>query len=108
MSKTETGERISRGQSITLTFDATPENVSWLKAWSDAVPTLHFLDICVASLTKPGSTAAVRDPRKAALLARLRELDRPYNSFSYLLAGRKGERHPSRPFGRRVGGADPR
>jgi hypothetical protein len=40
----------------------------------------------VASLTKPGSTAATRDPRKAALLARLKELDRPQNSFSYLLA----------------------
>jgi hypothetical protein len=86
MSTTETGERFSRGQSITMMFDATPENVAWLKAWSDAVPTLHFVDICVASLIKPGSTAAVRDPRKAALLARLRELDRPHNSFSYLLA----------------------
>jgi len=86
MSTTETGERFSRGQSITMTFDATAENVAWLKAWSDAVPTLHFVDICVASLIKPGSTAAVRDPRKAALLARLRELDRPHNSFSYLLA----------------------
>ena len=86
VSETETGERFNRGQSITVTVDATPENVAWLKAWSDAVPTLHFVDICVASLTKPASTAAPRDPRKTALLARLRELDRPHNSFSYLLA----------------------
>lgn len=86
MSETEMGERFSRGQSITMTFDATPENFAGLRAWSDVVPTLHFVDICVASLTKPGSTAAARDPRKAALLARLRELDRPHNSFSYLLA----------------------
>lgn len=86
MSETERGERFSRGHSITMTFDATPENSAWLKAWSDTVPTLYFIDICVASLIKLDLTAATRDPRKAALLARLRDLDRPHNSFSYLLA----------------------
>lgn len=86
MPETESEERFSRGQSITMTFDATPENFAWLRAWSDTVPTLYFVDICVASLTKPGSTAAARDPRKSALLGRLRELDKPHNSFSYLLA----------------------
>lgn len=86
MSGRKTGERFSRAQRINLPFEATPENVAWLKAWSDVVPTLHFIDICVASLIKPGSTAAARDPRKASLIAHLKELDKPHNSFSYLLA----------------------
>lgn len=86
VSETEMGERFSRGQSISMTFEATPENVALLKEWSDAVPTLYFFDICLVSLTKTGVTGAVHDLRKAGLLARLRELDRPHNSFSYLLA----------------------
>ncbi|WP_020559797.1 hypothetical protein [Thiofilum flexile] len=47
---------------------------------------LYMLDICVVSATKLTSTSLEKNPRKVALLNRLRELDRPNNSFSYLFA----------------------
>lgn len=48
--------------------------------------TLHFLDICALDVTKRTEAELTAQPRKAAMAARLRELDVPTNRFSCLLA----------------------
>jgi len=75
-----------RGNELKLTLSLTPEQAKAMQAWSDAIPTLYMLDICVVNATKLSGTAPATDARKAALVGRLRHLDRPQNSFSYLLA----------------------
>jgi hypothetical protein len=47
---------------------------------------MYFLDICAADVTKKTSAQLAADTRKAALAARLRQLDVPSHQFSYLLA----------------------
>jgi|GEM_PF-1371564 len=71
---------------ITFKMEVTAEQHAVLKAWSAMVPTLYFLDICLVNTTKLTDAAIERDPRKAAWITHLRELDRPQHSFSYLLA----------------------
>jgi hypothetical protein len=71
---------------MTMTFEATPEILAFMRRWSDEVPTLYFLDICVTNATKLSLQALEKDTRKGALVTRLKELDKPQNSFSYLLA----------------------
>jgi hypothetical protein len=48
--------------------------------------TIHFLDICALDVTKRTEAELAVHPRKAAIAARLRELDVPTNRFSCLLA----------------------
>lgn len=86
MTSPDAGEEFRRGPQMTMTFEAAPELLAFLKQWSDEVPTLYFLDICVANATKLSPEALGRAPRKAALVNRLKELDKPQNAFSYLLA----------------------
>ena len=71
---------------VKLTLSLTPEQAMAMQAWSDAIPTMYMLDICVVNATKLSEGALAADARKAALASRLRHLDRPQNSFSYLLA----------------------
>jgi hypothetical protein len=73
-------------QEVKLTLSLTPEQAMAMRAWSDAIPTMYMLDICVVNATKLSEGALAADARKAALASRLRHLDRPQNSFSYLLA----------------------
>lgn len=80
------GDEIHRLPQLTFRVDATPEVLSALAEWSASVPTMYFLDICVVGATKLSETALIADPRKAALVARLRNLDKSWNSFSYLMA----------------------
>lgn len=77
---------IRRGPHVTMTFARNPDLQAWLQAWSDEVPTLNFLDICAANVVKLSRETLEQDARKANLVDRLRRLDRPQNSFSYLLA----------------------
>lgn len=74
------------GHEIKLTLSLTPEQAMAMQAWSDAIPTMYMLDICVVNATKLSEWALANDARKAALVRHLRHLDRPQNSFSYLLA----------------------
>lgn len=74
------------GNEIKMTLSLTPEQATAMQAWSDAIPTLYMLDICVVNATKLSEEALIADARKAALVRSLRQLDRPQNSFSYLLA----------------------
>lgn len=79
-------DEIRRLPQMTFRVDATPEVRAALVEWSASVPTMYFLDICVVGATKLPETALMADPRKAALVARLQNLDRSRNSFSYLMA----------------------
>jgi hypothetical protein len=47
---------------------------------------MHFLDICAVDVTKRSQTELAANPRKAALVTRLRDLDKPGNRVSYLMA----------------------
>ncbi|ESZ66064.1 hypothetical protein X728_02480 [Mesorhizobium sp. L103C120A0] len=69
-----------------MTFASSPAIESWLQSWADDGPTLYFLDICAANVVKLTRESVEHDARKADLVNRLRRLDRPQNSFSYLLA----------------------
>jgi hypothetical protein len=71
---------------ISFQMEVTPEQHAMLKAWSEMVPTLHFMDICVVSATKLSDALIEQNPRKAAWIEHLRERDRPQHAFSYLLA----------------------
>jgi len=82
----EDGEIYRRGQELTVTFQARPEDLAFLRQWSDAKPTLYFLDICAANITKRTRGTHERDAGKLALFDRLTALDLPQNTFSYLLA----------------------
>lgn len=86
MATSEDGEIYRRGHELTVTFQARPEDLGFLRQWSDAVPTLYFLDICAASITKRAREAHERDAGKLALFDRLTAVDLPQNTFSYLLA----------------------
>lgn len=67
-------------------MDGTSEARAALAGWSASVPTIYFLDICVVGATKMADGALAAEARKAELVARLRNLDRPHNAFSYLMA----------------------
>ena len=86
MTSNENGNEYVSGQEIRLAFSFTPELAAEMQAWSDFIPTLYMLDICVANVTKLSQAALDANARKAALVERLRHLDKPQNSFSYLLA----------------------
>lgn len=75
-----------RGPQLKVTMELTVQQHAALQEWSASIPTLYFLDICVVNLTKPSRGPADRSSRKAAIVQRLRNLDRPQHSFSYLLA----------------------
>jgi hypothetical protein len=82
----EPDEEFQRGPEVSFTFAGTPEQVAVLKAWSERVPTLYFLDICAADVAKRSRETFLGDAKKLALFDRLKALDKPQNSFSYLLA----------------------
>jgi hypothetical protein len=86
MATSEDGEIYRRGHELTVTFQARPKDLAFLRQWSDAVPTLYFLDICAANITKRARETHERDAGKLALFDRLTALDLPQNTFSYLLA----------------------
>lgn len=79
-------QTISRQPQFTFTAELTPEQVAFFREWDAAVPTLYFMDICVANVAKSANATPPTDPRKAAWLDELRRLDRPEHAFSYLLA----------------------
>ena len=70
---------------ITVTMSVTPEQYSLVKKWSEMVPTLYMLDICVVGATKLNNSMLKRMERKAKLVNHLRNLDRENNGFSYLI-----------------------
>lgn len=74
------------GPQIKLQMTLTREQAEAMQEWSASIPTLYLLDICVVNATKLSDPGLAADARKAELVARLRNLDRPQNSFSYLLA----------------------
>lgn len=86
MTTNESEKEFARGKQITLQMTLTPEQAAAMREWSSSIPTLYLLDICVVNATKLSESALAVDTRKAQLVARLRNLDRPQNSFSYLLA----------------------
>ncbi len=75
-----------RPPQLKLAMDLTSEQAGAMQAWAEAVPTLHFLDICVAAIPRLSPKAIAQSPRKATWRRRLRRLDRPHNSVSYLFA----------------------
>ncbi len=74
------------GQQISMKMTLKPEQISTLKELSAIVPTLYLLDICVVGATKLSEDSLEQQPRKANLIATLRDLDRPNNCVSYLCA----------------------
>ncbi len=86
MASPGSGEEFRCGPQIKLTFESSPELNALMRRWSDEIPTLYFVDICVANVTKRSRKAVEGDARKAALFDRFKELDKRQNSFSYLLA----------------------
>lgn len=74
------------GQEVTMKVTLTREQLSMLNEWSAMVPTLYLLDICVVGATKLSAESLDKQPRKASLIATLRDLDRPNNCVSYLCA----------------------
>jgi hypothetical protein len=86
MNNRESINEFTSGYSITLEMQLTPEQYKMMREWSLRIPTLYMLDICVVSATKFTSASLENNPRKADLVNRLRELDRPNNCFSYLFA----------------------
>lgn len=86
MTSQNADKEFRRGPQITVQMELTPEQYAGLKEWSANVPTLYFMDICVVSATKISDSAIEKDVRKERSIARLRNLDRPQNSFSYLCA----------------------
>lgn len=81
-----TGKEFRRQPQITLQMQLTSEQHTALKEWHASIPTLYFLDICVANATKLSDAAVERDARKANLINHLRDLDKSQHSFSYLFA----------------------
>ncbi len=73
-------------QEITMKMTLTPEQCSMFNEWSAMVPTLYLLDICVVGATKLSEESLGNQPRKADLIAVLRDLDRANNCISYLCA----------------------
>lgn len=87
MKEQDTPQEFHSGQQITLQMSLTLEQYSFFAEWSASIPTLYFLDICVVNATKlTDADLNKKNPRKSRLVARLRELDRPQNCFSYLCA----------------------
>lgn len=86
MNNRESVNEFTNVNSITLEMRITPEEHKMMKEWSLSIPTLYMLDICVVSATKLTSASLEKNPRKANLINRLRELDRSNNCFSYLFA----------------------
>lgn len=86
MDNREVVKEFTSGNSITLEMNLTPEQYSMIKEWSQRIPTLYMLDICVVSATKFTGASLENNPRKANFVSHLRELDRPNNCFSYLFA----------------------
>lgn len=80
------GTEFRRGPQVSFTVEAILEFDAFVRQWSDAVPTLYFVDICVANAVKLSQDKLARDARKTSLIDRLRRLDKPQNSFSFLLA----------------------
>jgi hypothetical protein len=74
------------GHEITIQMKLTPSQCSVIQKWSENVPTLYMLDICVVGATKFSEEMLKKQPRKAKLVTTIRNLDRPDNGFSYLLA----------------------
>ncbi|WP_407469238.1 hypothetical protein ABFU38_05145 [Xanthomonas campestris pv. raphani] len=73
---------------ITIKFTVPGEVIEWYKIfgqWQTVVPTIYFLDINVASLTKKTAGDFENSPKKRVILERMRELDKPHNCFSYML-----------------------
>ncbi|PVE57741.1 hypothetical protein DC429_10195 [Arthrobacter sp. TPD3018] len=86
MSSGDDDQTISRQPEFTFRAELTPEQIAFFREWDAAVPTLYFMDICVANIAKVAGPTPPTDPRKAAWLDELRRLDRPQHAFSYLLA----------------------
>ena len=86
MNNKENVKEFTKSDSITLTMQLNREEASMMREWALSVPTLYMLDICVVSATKLKNSSLEANPRKANLIAHLRELDRPQHSFSYLFA----------------------
>lgn len=86
MTNQETITEFTSSNSIELKMQLTQEQYNMIREWSISIPTLYILDICVVSATKLTSDSLNKNPQKLKLIERLRELDRPTNSFSYLFA----------------------
>lgn len=71
---------------MTMKVELTAEQHAAMVQWSAMVPTMHFVDINVVSVTKHPDVTVDENPRKAELIATLREFDQPNHAFSYLLA----------------------
>ena len=82
----DTSQVFTARPEITMKMTLTPEQYSSIKEWSEIIPTLYMLDICVVSATKLTEESLEKQPRKANLVTKLRNLDRPNNGFSYLCA----------------------
>lgn len=76
--------KFKKRNQIAMSGQLTQQQVDLLKAWSELVPTLYFLDICVVDLTKK-KKEAIASERKTELFDRLKKLDQPQHGFSYLL-----------------------
>lgn len=86
MTSHDSASEFRRGPQLRVQMELTREQHAAMKEWSASVPTLYFLDICVVNIAKRSAEAFEGDARKASIASCLRDLDRPQNSFSYLLA----------------------
>lgn len=71
---------------LRFTMSRAPGKPWILRPWSPHIPTMYFLDINAMDVIKKLANNRHLDSRKVALLARLRDVDRPGNKVSCLLA----------------------
>lgn len=86
MTSQNNSQEFRRAEQFTLSVQLPPEQHDFLMEWAASVPTLYFLDICVAGATQLSQASLDKNVRKAAIVENLRALDSPQHAFSYLLA----------------------
>jgi hypothetical protein len=79
-------KRPMKGPQLRFTMTRAPGQPWILRPWSPHIPTMYFLDINAMDVIKKSANNRPLDARKVALLARLRDIDRPGNRVSCLLA----------------------
>jgi len=78
--------RFEPGPELNWSISLTLGEYNKFSDFTSSIPTLYFLDICLVNVAKLRSASLTKDQRKVNWFNRLRDLDRPQHSFSYLLA----------------------
>lgn len=78
--------RFEPGPDLNWSISLTLSEYNKLSDFTSNIATFYFLDLCVVNIAKLKNVSITKDRRKVGWLKRLRDLDRPQHSFSYLLA----------------------